>query len=443
MCLYDAGRMTSVSELMSLLKGNDIYFYSKGDGMPWCADTARRELFFHCGGRRFTVDSSDARSMEYLASSIHHFVDPSRVVVAWEAKDVFSFLKGRTGVASEMGVPFYDLSLMASYLGVEAEQPAKFRDAVVLLRNLLSAPGWDSFKELYRAVYVPLVSKVLPDMETCCLVDNRRRMCVYPSYVPEGQANGRLIASVPSESNYNPHSMGPDQRASLRPAGYDECFVHFDYRNMEVNVLRWLSGDSRLGAVLESCEDPYRAIWSIVTRSEASEAHRKICKEVFLPVVFGQGSRSLASRLGWEEKFASRIIDTLVKTFPVAFDWVSSQSPNGDNMAVDFFGRRRRFDEREFYKVRNFSVQSPASMICLRKLVRLHESLSDLARVCFHVHDGYYVVCAADKVDDVFEVGMKALEEEDVLFPGLRLKASCHFGNRLDELKPIARGAQR
>lgn len=435
--------MSAVSELMSLLKGNDIYFYSKGDGMPWCAEGTRRELYFHCGGRRVTVDANDMRSLEYLASSIQHFVDQSRIVVAWDSKEVFSFLKGRTQVAMEMGVPFYDLSLISSYLGVDVDMPTKFREAVDLLRSLVSRPGWETFKGLYKSIYVPLVSKVIPDMETCCLVDNRRRMCVYPSYVPEGQANGRLKASVPSEVNYNPHSMGPEQKASLRPAGYDECFVCFDYKNMEVNVLQWLSGDPRLGAILESDKDPYRAIWSTVTRTEASEVHRKICKDIFLPVVFGQGARSLASRIGKEEKIASRIIDTLVKTFPVAFDWVSSQSPDGDNMAEDFFGRRRRFEEHEFYKVRNFSVQSPASMICLRKLVRLHESLSDVARVCFHVHDGYYVVCAADKVDDVFDLGMKALEEEDPIFPGLRLKASCHFGNRLDELKPISRGIEQ
>jgi hypothetical protein len=435
--------MTALSELMSLLKGNDTYFYSKGDGMPWCAEGSRREIFFHCGGRRVTVDSSDIRSLEYLASSVHHFIDPSRVVVAWDAKDVFSFLRGRADVPMELGVPFYDLSLISSYLGVDAEKPVKFRDAVGLLRSLVDMPGWGKFKDLYRSVYVPLVSRVIPDMETCCLVDNRKRMCVYPSYEAEGQANGRLKASVPSDSNYNPHSMGPDQKSNLRPAGYDECFVYFDYKNMEVNVLQWLSGDPRLGSVLEASDDPYKAIWSIVTRTEASNAHRKLCKEVFLPVVFGQGARSLASNIGSEEKFASKIINTLVKTFPVAFDWVSAQSPNGDNMAEDFFGRRRRFEEHEFYKVRNFSVQSPASMICLRKLVRLHESLSDIARVCFHVHDGYCVVCPEDKVDEVFEVGIKALEEEDPAFPGLRLRASCHFGNRLDELKPIPIGAAR
>jgi DNA polymerase I-like protein with 3'-5' exonuclease and polymerase domains len=158
-------------------------------------------------------------------------------------------------------------------------------------------------------------------------------------------------------------------------------------------------------------------------------------------VVFGLGARGLSEKIGIGEKFASKLIHTLVKTFPVAFDWVSSQSPDGDNMAKDRFGRRRRFRERDFYKIRNFSVQSPASMICLRKLVRLHEALGGLGRICFHVHDGYYMVCAVDKVDSVCEAGMAILEEEDPLFPGLRLRASCYSGARLDQMEPTKLGA--
>lgn len=441
--VYDIIHPMDIAELMSLMGGKDFYFYMKGDSRPWCDDASSPGICFHCSGKRVTVGSGDSNEISYLASAIHHFVDPSRVAVSWDAKDFFSFLQGRTGMAPEVPCPVYDLRLISSYLGVEAERPAKFRDAVGLLGSLLKNPGWGRFADLYRSVYVPLITRVIPDMETCCLVDNARRMCVYPCYVPEGQANGRLKASVASDSNYNPHSMGPKEKANLRPASYDDVFLYFDYSNMEVNVLQWLSGDERLGGILSSGEDPYRAIWSIVTGEEATDRHRKICKDVFLPVVFGQGARSLASNMGVEEKFASRVIHTLAKTFPVAFDWVSSRSPDGDYMATDFFGRRRAFSGRELYKIRNFSVQSPASMICLRKLVRLHESLSGLARVCFHVHDGYCVVCAADKADSIFDVGISALEEEDPMFPGLRLRATCGVGSRLDDLKPIKSGAIR
>ena len=420
-----------MSDLMSRMKGRDLYFYVGDSGS---------DIRFHFGREDAYVDAEDVVALSYLASGALHFTGKDRIALAWSAKDFFSMVKRRTEISMEFGGQVYDLSLISSYLSFEAQRPRGFREAVVLLKALMAHPGWKDFSPFYLGVYAPLASSVIPDIETCCLVDNRKRLCVYPLYGIEGQANGRLRATAPTDSNYNPHSMGPDQRASLRPPGYDQVFVHFDYRNMEVNVLQWLSGDEALGDLLEGDGDPYRAIWSTVTRQEATEAQRGVCKDVFLPVVFGQGARSLADRLGAKEEIASKIIDRLVSTFPVAFDWVSSQSPNGDNVATDRFGRRRRFDGRELYKIRNFAVQSPASMICLRKLVRLHGSLSGLARVCFHVHDGYCVVCDKNDVREVSEVGTSVLEEEDSLFPGLRLKTLCCSGGSLSDLKPIKRG---
>jgi len=416
---------------MARIKGRDLYFYMDGPSS---------DIRFRCEGVDSRVSGGDSASLSYLASSAHHFLDSDRIVLSWSAKDVFSHIKRVTEIPMEFGGRLYDLSLISSYLSLGAEKPERFSDAVELLKKIVAHPGWRSFRTFYSEVYTPLAVSVLPDIETCCLVDNRKRLCVYPSYVMEGQANGRLKAVAPTEGNYNPHSMGREQKRSLRPSGYEEVFVSFDYRNMEVNVLQWLSGDRELGAVLEGDDDPYKTIWSRITRQEATEAHRKMCKDIFLPVAFGLGARSLASRFGKEEKFAARIIDRLVSTFPVAFDWVSSQSPDGDNMATDRFGRRRRFEERNLYKIRNFSVQSPASMICLRKLVRLHDSISGLARICFHVHDGYCVVCDKNQAREVFEIGTRVLEEEDEMFPGLRLRTSCVFGSELEELKPIRTG---
>ena len=431
--------MSDIFELVPLFRGNNAYFYIDGD-RPWCDDASRPSLVFHCGGRRVTIDGGDVDSLSYLASSMQHFIDPSKVSVSWGAKDFFSFVRGRSGVPVELNAPLYDLGIISSYLDMEAQRPVKYRDAISLLKSLLGHPGWAEFRPFYEEVYVPLVSLVLPEIESCCLVDNARRMCVYPQYSSEWQANGRLKASVRSAANYNPHSIGADQKLNLRPPGYEEVFVQFDYRNMEVKVLQWLSGDSKLGGVIDEAADPYGAIWSTLTKGPVSDERRTLCKEVFLPVVFGLGPRSLAEQIGVEEKFAAKLIDTIVKTFPVAFDWVSAQSPDGDNTARDRFGRRRRFRERDFYKIRNFSVQSPASMICLKKLVRLHQAIDGLGRICFHVHDGYCVVCAADKVDSVYEAGMAVLEEEDPLFPGLNLRASCQFGGRLDQMKPIKSG---
>jgi hypothetical protein len=104
-------------------------------------------------------------------------------------------------------------------------------------------------------------------------------------------------------------------------------------------------------------------------------------------------------------------------------------------MATDVFGRRRYFADHEFYKIRNFCIQSPSSMVCLRKLVRLHETLSDKARIGFHIHDGYCVMCKKNQLNSIYETATSILEEEDPLFPGLKLRTSCTSGANLNDMK--------
>ena len=76
-------------------------------------------------------------------------------------------------------------------------------------------------------------------------------------------------------------------------------------------------------------------------------------------------------------------------------------------------------------------------MICLRKLVKLHEILDNKAKLCFHIHDGYSISCNKKDLKSIFEISRKTLEEDDDLFPNLKLKTSCHFGENLNNLKNI------
>lgn len=401
----------------------------------WISDDSRVDMVIHSGGRKFSLPLSDPRESSYLASGLHHFIDSDSLVLSWSAKDIYSFLKGRTGIPLEFRGNIYDLQIICSYFGYDKDRPETFRDALGIMKRAVSESGWASFKKFHDSVYKPLFSEVIPAMETFCLVDNRLRRLVHPAYVIEGQVNGRLKAFKNGRLSYNPHTLGAPERSSLRPSGYDQSFVNFDFRNMEVCVLRWLSGDENLARIIDSGFDPYREIWRMVSGQEPSDSQRIICKNMFLPVVFGMGPPSLSRKIGVSEKVSRRIIDSFVNSFPAAFDWVARQSDLDSGTALDVFGRRRVFADGEFYKSRNFCIQSPASMICLRKLVTLHAAVSGIADVCFHVHDGYCLVCDRSSVDRVVDVGTESLESEDDLFPGLQLRVSCKFGPDLENLE--------
>lgn len=424
------------SEVVTGLSGNDIYFYLDEENPDWNREDSFSNLVVHYAGRRAVLPLGYSHEVEYLASSIHHFVSPDSVVLAWRAKDFFSYLRGRTGISVEMGARVWDLHVISSYFGYGLDRPVTFKDALGLLRRAFREPGWERFRSFYESVHLPLIREVLPEIETACLVDSDRRICVYPSYVLEGQVNGRLKAILNGDNSYNPHSLGLAERLRLRPPAYDSSFVCFDFRNMEVAILAWLSRDSRLFGIISSSRDPYSEIWKIVAREEPDAGKRDLCKNFFLPVVFGQGKASLAKKLKISEKNAGMLIDRLVKAFPVAFDWVCSGSVDLDGCAQDSFLRRRFFADGERYKMRNFRIQSPASMVCLKKLVDLHACLPE-GSLRFHVHDGYCIVCDDSEVERIAEAGMRCLESPDPMFEGLYLKTSCKAGKNLNNLDSL------
>lgn len=429
--------MPSFVDILPSLHGKDIYLHLTKENPDWTGSCDDLNLLLHYEGRKVTLPLHDVEDVSYLASSFYHVVGERNILLSWNVKDVFSFMKRRTGIDFEVHSPVYDLRLISSYLGMDVKQPETFKESISLLKNCLRDSAWKKFSKFYDGIYEPLFSKVIPEIETCCLVDNNKRSCVYPTYVMEGQVNGRLRTTKVNGQSYNPHSIGPEEKHNLRPKDYDQVFLYMDYKNMEVNVLQWLSDDKQLLSILESGRDLYKEIWKKMTKQEATDAHRKICKDIFLPVVFGQGKFSLSKKLGVSEEIASRLIHNLGKTFHVAFDWVNSQSADGNNMVIDAFGRKRILDDQKHYKVKNFCIQSPASMICLRKLVRLHEALAGKASICFHVHDGYCVLCNKNEVNSIMELGKKALEEEDPMFPGLNLKITCQQGHRLDDMHTL------
>lgn len=416
--------------------------YMTQENPNWNLDNSFVELVIHFGGKKFSMPLCDLEESSYLSSSFHHFVNQDSIILSWGVKDFFSFLKGKTGILPENHNNIYDLKIISSYFGYSKNRPSSFKEALSILKLAHAEPRWKEFKKLYDFIYKPLFSEVIPSMETFCLVDNEKRKCVYPFYQIEGQLNGRLKAIKNGNSSYNPHSLDFEERKNIRPSNYDDSFVYFDFRNMEVCVLGWLSGDENLNAVLDSSIDPYKEIWKRMTGVDPTDVQRSICKKMFLPVVFGLGKFSLSKKIGISEKIAGMIIDNFVKFFPKAFEWVEKQSDLSDGIAFDFFGRRRVFDSNEFYKARNFSIQSPASIVCLMKLVRLFNSISEIANLCFHVHDGYCLVCKKSMVEEVSEIGIDCLESDEDLFPSLKLKTICKFGFDLNNLKTIKRKVQ-
>jgi hypothetical protein len=359
-----------------------------------------------------------------------------QTAVVWDMKAVAAYFLRHGRAPLAIPDTAYDLKTLEAFRGVTAPPPETWADAVRRAKACLADPA---AVRMHAAVHRPLAARVLPGIESAGLLDRERARSAYPRFDIEGQTTGRLRCTRPTPTSFNPHSLGPEDRDRYRPAPPHDVFLSFDYRNMEVTVLQWLSGDPALGKLLkENANDVYSAIYTAVTGFGDDADAREKGKRMFLPVVYGQGPASLADSLGVSEGTARAVIGLIEERFPVALGWVADHHRRAaeSGNVTDYLGRVRAIPD-EPYKARQMAVAAPAAAVCLEKLIALYDALPPPARLVFSVHDGYVVVSPSRTANQAAVAARAALEAPSTLLPGLRLPTSLAVGKTLNGLKKI------
>lgn len=433
-------------ESLQSLKGQNYLLMSDPETPDFTLDSPKGTLYaFNKGG---TLKSEiPLNNTEYnlkrIFSALQHFHpdQKDKAIIGWNIKGLYSFSLGKTKQPFFLNGRVIDLQIMERYYGIYKPRPKTYHEAEKRLGEVMIRPSFHSFKEIYKSIHKPLMTEVIPRMETLGMASDEDVW--FSCYDIEGQINGRLRASQAFRRSFNPHGLTEETRGNLKSTNPNESFwMHFDFKSMEVFVLYWLTNDPKLGKILKASDDTYSAIWKELTGQDCNDHYRKICKQIFLPVVFGATAKSLCKRIPkMLEATAKQIIQTIYIKFSVAMNWVQEQQDRASEsgFATDYFNRIRYF-ENEFYKVRNFVIQSPAALVCLHKLVKLHQALEDfeLGRMAYHVHDGYMVRTTESHRNETYSVAKEVLESLDPLYPGLTLKVGCEVGKTLGSLSPFS-----
>ena len=254
----------------------------------------------------------------------------------------------------------------------------------------------------------------------------------YCYYEIEGQENGRLSSSCRYKDCFLPFNLKKENKEELKLKNDDDVFLSFDYKNMEVSVLEFLSKDSNLRAVLQEGKDFYESLYKNIYNKDCSPEKRKKVKKIFLPYVYGASPKALAESCNVSLAQIEEFIKNTRKIFPHTFDWLDSYSNNSnDNLYSNMFGKRRIINEK--YKARNFIVQSTASIFCLDKLVDLSNYLNH-SNIVFYVHDSYVVSCNRKDLNSNIEVVKNILLNGGNLFENILTNVSCEIGENLNSL---------
>lgn len=422
--------MSELAKALEELVDSNIFVAVEG--------TVGKKLIVIGGNKRLQIDlSNDERLLAEQLGEIDYYINnPQKVIIGWNLKNLFSHVKKITGLDYSLESNLLELKVLEAFYGVFEKPPESFKSAQTRLLAITQEENWNKLKYIYKNIHLPLITSVIPDIENAGVIHTKNRLKLNSNYEILGQVNGRSLCSKISEKHFNPHSINESDREVFRPAGFDEIFMYVDFHHQEVSVLQWLSQDPELGKTLETGQDLYNAIWKDITTLEPTPESRKMCKGIFLPVIFGQGAKSLSERLKIPFDVANKLITKIQNKYSTAVDYVAKQTVGDDGYAFDHYGKKRFFGEQD-YKIRNFSIQSPASTICLHKLVKLHKEIKD-ARIAMHVHDGYVLYVRPSDCRKVYNLTKDILESDDEnLYPNLKLKISCEIGKNLNDLKPI------
>ena len=359
-------------------------------------------------------------------------------VITWNWKDFISFLSFHLGRLVEFRALILDLKILESFFFIKDIKPDSFEIAVSRFKRIKSNQDWPKLQHIYFDIYSPLMSLVVPNMEVTPILDYDAKSKVYAYYEINGQDNGRMLCSNPRKSGYNPHTLSKEQKLKYKPSSPYGLFLGFDFRNMEVAVLAYLANDDRLLDLMKD-KDVYLSIFKTITNSNIfDENSRNIAKKIFLPTIYGMSAKSIAEQIHIDINLAEQICSSINKIFYKSIkyvkDFVYLAEKNG--VVIDHFGKQRKFTDN-FYKARNFCIQSPASLICLEKLVEVWKITHHKTRICYHVHDGYYVYATNDNWKEIAMDVKRVLISESKICPGLKLRVACQIGTSLSNMKSL------
>lgn len=437
--------VSNLAKLLSAIDGKVVYVTFEPDVLDFTDSIAHKNLILHTSSQQIKINISD-ESLVTIVSLLKLSVFTKEVkIICWDWKTFASYFYFVTKNCLVVESAIVDLKIIETYVNINLKKPDNFSAALMRLKNLVSEGLWRDIENIYKNLHLPLITTVLPAIESSGILDTAAGGYVYAYYEVNGQENGRLRCFNAFSKGFVPHAMGQDVKSVLKPKKQEELFLSFDYRAMEVYMLAWLSQDSLL---LEMCgeKDVYGAIFSKITGNNFDgNNNREFAKKFFLPVIYGQSARALSDRLGIAREVAEQITERIYSTFPTVSAYLLGfqKQVQETGYARDKFGKRRSFEEGKEYMVRNFAVQSPAAVVCLDKLNQLYFALKNITDIAYTVHDGYTVYADKTNYKQICKIAFDVLSCESQFCPDLRLRVTCRAGRNLNDLKSLARRGEK
>ena len=194
--------------------------------------------------------------------------------------------------------------------------------------------------------------------------------------------------------------------------------VNFDYKNQEIAIAAYLSGDPQLIAAVET-GDPYIAtaiLVGAIPANASKKSHpkeRKIFKTTLLACLYGQGSTNMSKRMNINIDYGTDYQVKIKNTYPVYFAWVKPLVNRAvlQGFLTTKFGFRYHVAPGEVYNPRTFynhPIQSNGSDMLRHALIGICRAGIELNAL---IHDGLVVHLDRKKFRKQFLKVKKIMED--------------------------------
>lgn len=390
------------------------------------------DISYTGGGCTVAVDKNNFRNI-YCLMKESIFKNKIKII-CYNFKNFISVYRSLTNKEIEIESDIFDLKVISSILGNKLDSPpADFKNAYRSFKSILEG-NWDKIKTVYKSIYLPLITKVIPGIENKSVIDINKKKFLKSYYEIEAQENSRLSTFNCLENCFLPMNLKKEDKESYIPLNQEDFFVYFDYKNMEVSILENLTKDPSLNRILKNYEDFYEGLYKeIINKDNFDKEKRKKVKNIFLPYIYGASENLISEKCNLQIETVKEICKRIKETFDKTFCWLEEFSNSPDELGYykNKFGKRRKIDQK--YKAINFIVQSTSSIFCLDKLIDIYNALEG-ENINFYIHDGYVFCINKKELDSKIKIIKNIMLEQNENFNDIILNVSCLYGRNLNNL---------
>lgn len=332
---------------------------------------------------------------------------------------------------------YFKNDLGLSITSTAAEKLEKEQAQHPIIKDILS------YRELFKlkTTYVDAYQK---------LVDHNR---IHPTFLQLGASTGRLSCQNPNFQNIPHESEWAQDIRKIFAAPEEYTLVSFDYSQIELRVLAWLSDDASMKEAFNNNQDIHAlTAQKVFHTKEVSPAQRRLAKTLNFGVVYGMGPRAFAQQSGLSQKEAREFISTYFEQFSSVKEWQEQilTQARRDGKVSNIHGRFRTLPELHSSKswvaaeaermAVNMPTQGTAADIMKLAMIQVHHYIQqhykDAVYITSTIHDE--LICEIHNSCNKEEV-IKNIQHimEHVIKMSVPLKVDVAEGPSWGELKKV------